>query len=735
MDLLSALNKEQKEAVLHVDGPLLILAGAGSGKTRALTYRIAYLISEENVHPASILAITFTNKAAKEMRGRIDELVGQYGDSIWVSTFHSMCVRILRRDIEKIGYVNSFIIFDYLDQQSVVKECIKELNINEKNFPPKSMLSEIGRAKDELITTEVFTKMHQTDFRMSKVAKIYELYQKKLKNNNALDFDDIIMLTVKLFVDNPEVLEYYQRKFKYILVDEYQDTNTAQYSLVSMLAQKYKNLCVVGDDDQSIYGWRGANIRNILDFEKEFKNAKVIKLEQNYRSTKTILEAANNVIKNNHGRKSKRLWTDNDKGDNIILLECNNEHEEAYFIANEIKRLSDEKNIKLRDFAVLYRINAMSRVIEDALMKAGIAYKIFGGLRFYDRKEIKDIVGYLRVIQNPSDNISLKRIINEPKRGIGNTTLDRAEKHADMAEVSIFSIISNASNISDLSRAATKLEDFVSMINVLRTLNNTMTASEMIKEVIERTGIIKKYEKEETTEAKVRIENIKELLSVALEFENESESEEKGLEQFLEHISLVTDVDKMDDESDYVVLMTLHSAKGLEFPVVFMAGLEEGVFPGYRSMADESELEEERRLCYVGITRAKEKLYITHTYSRTLFGNTTYNRASRFLDEIPNKYINAGETKKKEKKSVVKKQSYMNMFNPSISFKPQRTSQASKKTILEFNKGDQVEHKKFGLGIITTVEKEKDDYKLEIHFKGAGMKRLMASLANLVKIK
>ena len=737
MDLLSALNKEQKEAVLHVDGPLLVLAGAGSGKTRVLTHRIAHLISEENVHPASILAITFTNKAAREMRERIDTLVGQFSDYIWVSTFHSMCARILRRDIEKIGYGSNFVIFDYSDQQSVVKECLKELNINDKNFPPKSMLSEIGRAKDELITPEMFTKMYQTDFRMSKVAKIYELYQKKLKNNNALDFDDIIMLTIKLFMEHPEVLEYYQRKFKYILVDEYQDTNTAQYSLISMLAKRHGNLCVVGDDDQSIYGWRGANIRNILDFEKEFKDAKVIKLEQNYRSTKTILGAANSVIKNNHGRKSKKLWTDNEQGDCIKVLECNNEHEEAYFIANEIKRLREKENIKLRDFAVLYRINAMSRVIEEMFMKEGIAYKIFGGLKFYDRKEIKDIIAYLRVIQNPSDNISLKRIINEPKRGIGNTTLDTAEKHANGSGVSIFSIISNASNIPDLSRAASKLENFVSMINMLRTLKNTMTASEIIDEVIERTGIVKKYEEEDTIESQGRIENIKELLSVALEFENavEFENEEKGLEQFLEHISLVTDIDEMDEESDYVVLMTLHSAKGLEFPVVFMPGLEEGVFPGYRSMMDENELEEERRLCYVGITRAREKLYMTHAFTRTLFGNTTYNRVSRFLDEIPDKYINTGESKEPEKKSVVNKKTYINAFNPTISFKPQNTNQDDKKTTLEFNKGDQVEHKKFGFGIITSVEKEKDDYKLEIHFKGVGMKRLMASFANLVKIK
>ncbi|TYQ15054.1 UNVERIFIED_CONTAM: DNA helicase-2/ATP-dependent DNA helicase PcrA [Acetivibrio alkalicellulosi] len=733
MDLLTGLNKPQQEAVKHLDGPLLILAGAGSGKTRALTHRIAYMISEKNVHPASILAITFTNKAAKEMRERIDGLVGEFGDSIWVSTFHSMCVRILRRDIEKIGYDRSFVIFDYSDQQNVVKECLKELNLNDKNFPPKSMLETIGRAKDELITPEIYTKMYDQDFRMSKIAKIYELYQKKLKSNNALDFDDIIMLTIKLFLDNPEVLEYYQRKFKYILVDEYQDTNTAQYSLVSLLAKINKNLCVVGDDDQSIYGWRGANIRNILDFEKEFKDAKVIKLEQNYRSTKTILDAANCVIKNNCGRKNKSLWTDNNSGERIKISECPNEHEEAYFIASEIKRISEENNCKLRDIAVLYRINAMSRVVEEMLMREGITYKIFGGLKFYDRKEIKDIIAYLRVIQNPADNISLKRIINEPKRGIGNTTLDTAEKHAISRGVSIFSIISSASEIPELARAASKLEGFVSMISIFRTLKETMTAAEMIEEVVEKTGIIKNYESENTLEAQGRIENIKELLTVAMEFE--TENEDKGLERFLEHVSLVSDIDKMDNESDYVVLMTLHSAKGLEFPVVFMAGMEEGVFPGYRSMSDENELEEERRLCYVGITRAMKKLYMTHTYSRTLFGNTTYNRISRFLKEIPYDLIDDGSKKEVVKKSPAKKaEPLKNTFNPGVSFRGTSFNDFKKTITSQFNKGDQVEHKKFGVGIITSVEKENDDYKLEIHFKGAGMKRLMASFANLVKI-
>ncbi|RXE58121.1 DNA helicase PcrA [Acetivibrio mesophilus] len=740
MDLLKDLNKEQKEAVLHIDGPLLVLAGAGSGKTKVLTHRIAYLIQEKNVHPANILAITFTNKAAKEMRERIDRLVEDVGNSIWVSTFHSMCVRILRRDIEKIDYDKSFVIFDYTDQQNVVKDCLKELNLNEKNYPPKSILEMIGRAKDELITPDSYLKMYSGDFRMEKVARVYELYQKKLKQNNALDFDDIIMLTIKLFVDNPNVLDYYQRKFRYILVDEYQDTNTAQYSLVSLLAQGYRNLCVVGDDDQSIYGWRGANIRNILDFEKEFKDAKVIKLEQNYRSTQTILDAANHVIKNNLGRKNKSLWTDNKEGDGIKYLECLNEHEEAYFVASEIKRLCTEKNRSYKDFAILYRINAMSRVVEDVLMKEGISYKIFGGLKFYDRKEIKDVIAYLRVIQNPADNISLKRIINEPKRGIGNTTVDNAEKLANERGVSIFSIISSAAEIPELIRASAKLEKFVSLINSLRAQSMVMTASEMIGEVIERTGILKAYEEENTIEAQGRIENMKELLSVAMEFENENE--EKSLTDFLAHVSLVSDIDTMDEDSEYVALMTLHSAKGLEFPVVFLVGMEEGIFPGYRSMTSETELEEERRLCYVGITRARENLYMTSTFSRTLFGNTTYNRVSRFIKEIPGNLFESGTDKEKavEKtsgKTEAKKTDAVNKgFNPSVSFNtvsfkgPQKTAAPN----AELKVGDQVRHKLFGEGIITQREKDGDDFKLEIHFKGKGMKRLMESYANLTKL-
>ena len=743
MDLLEGLNKEQREAVLHGDGPLLILAGAGSGKTRVLTHRIAYLIKEKNVHPASILAITFTNKAAKEMRERIDKLVENNSDYIWVSTFHSMCVRMLRRDIDKIDYDKNFVIFDYADQQTVIKDCLKELNLNDKNYPPKSMLEMIGRAKDELITPDIYSKMYAQDFRMSKIAEIYELYQKKFKQNNALDFDDIIMLTIKLLLENPQVAEYYQRKFRYILVDEYQDTNTAQYSLISILAQEYKNLCVVGDDDQSIYGWRGANIRNILDFEKEFKDAKVIKLEQNYRSTQTILDAANYVIKNNLGRKNKSLWTDKKGGDKIKYLECSNEHEEAFLVANEIKRLNSEKNRPYKDFAILYRVNAMSRVIEEMFIREGISYKIFGGLKFYDRKEIKDVLAYLRVIQNPGDNISLKRIINEPKRGIGNVTVDTAEQLANKRGVSIFTIISSAQDIPELSRAWTKLDKFVSLINSFRVQSQIMTASEMIGEVIERTGILSGYEQENTVEAQTRIENIKELISVAMEFENENE--EKSLMDFLAHVSLVSDVDTMDEDSDYVTLMTLHSAKGLEFSIVFMVGMEEGIFPGYRSMTSETELEEERRLCYVGITRAMESLYMTSTFTRTLFGNTTFNRASRFVNEIPEEYFegNANENKGKTvnnstamgQKPKNKKVAADGGFDPTVSFNAASFKAPQNKGCTEvLDVGDQVRHKMFGEGIITHKEKDGDDFMLKIHFKGKGMKRLMAGYAKLEKI-
>ncbi len=1099
MELLKGLNKEQKEAALHVDGPLLILAGAGSGKTRVLTHRIAYLIKEKDVHPASILAITFTNKAAKEMKERVERLLGDMARDMWISTFHSTCVKILRRDIDKLGYDRSFVIFDTADQQTVIKSCLKELNLNDKNYPPRSVLEAIGKAKDELMDSTTFSKAYANDFRMSKIASIYELYQKKLKQNNALDFDDIIMLTIRLFNEVPPVLEFYQRKFKYIMVDEYQDTNTAQYVLISMLAHMHKNLCVVGDDDQcviegtristpegelrveeleegdsllcaagrgkilpgvlekklkkeyegivvkirtrsgkeikttpnhigfarlnsqpgvhyvylmykkgkgyrigqtqgvrsrkgeivnglfvrlnqehgdklwilkvcfdkeaaayfeqlysfkygipttvfhnvgrgisltqeyinrifaevdteaaaqrlmkelgifeeyphhvcnavirggtarqiinitafggketgsdagwcshriclntsgeelktrvvscslpvrngsrntwrveterkdydeadsyarkiagidenleilkrarltadssymympaahmkpsmsipvldngqivedvieqvefeeyrgyvydlsvphfrqyiangiavhnSIYGWRGANIRNILDFEKEFKNCKTVKLEQNYRSTGTILDAANNVIRNNTGRKSKKLWTENSEGGAIQNFIGNNEHEEAYFVANEIQKLKNAENREYKDFAILYRMNAQSRVVEEMLVKEGIPYKILGGLRFYDRKEIKDIIAYLRLIQNPSDDVSLKRIINVPKRGIGDATVDTAEGLAAKRGCSIFSIIGSAVEIPELQRASTRLDNFVTLIAKLRVFKDSMKVSKLIEEVINHTGILKELQDENTVEAETRIENIQEFISVALEFEEKSE--DQSLEALLAHVSLVSDVDNMEGEKDNVILMTLHSAKGLEFPVVFMVGMEEGIFPSYRSFSEESELEEERRLCYVGITRAREKLYMTNAFCRTLFGKTECYSSSRFLREIPAELLEnptkkekkafGGQTEKSMGVQQAKPAAFARTFGSFGAMGIARPASSE-----SFRVGDRVEHKKFGIGVISSVEKEKEDFKLEIQFKDAGMKRLMAGFANLKKVE
>ncbi len=828
MELLNGLNKEQKEAVLHNEGPLLILAGAGSGKTRVLTHRIAYLIKEQGIYPSSILAITFTNKAAREMRERIDSLIGDLSNDMWVGTFHSICIRILRRDIERLGYDRSFVIYDTSDQQVVIKECLKELNLNDKNFPPKSMLETIGKQKDELIDAEHFEKLYASDFRMGKIAKVYKLYEKKLKSNNALDFDDIIMNTIKLFKQCTEVLEYYQRRFRYVLVDEYQDTNTAQYTLVRLLSEAHQNLCVVGDDDQSIYGWRGANIRNILDFEKDFKKCKTIKLEQNYRSTQNILDAANFVISNNTGRKNKSLWTENKGGSKIVVCENDNEHEEALYAAREIQRLINSEDRKYKDFSILYRINAQSRVLEEMLMREGLPYKIVGGQKFYDRKEIKDIIAYLRLIQNPADNVSLKRIINVPKRGIGDTTVEHAENIAIENGLSIFTIISDAQEYPALGRAAQKLDSFAKMILRLRTMKETMSISELLDMVINDTGVLKEYEVENTVEAQSRVENIKELKSVALEFEKQNEL--NSLEEFLANISLVSDLDNLEEEQDYIVLMTMHSAKGLEFPVVFIPGLEEGVFPGYRAITEGLEqLEEERRLCYVGITRAREKLYLSNARFRTLFGNSSYNKPSRFLSEIPEHLVEYpfkpsrssfekentswGKTttwSKNGTSSYTGASSFMatpgnaqNLSNnrtPSYagtsSFtgtssnagttsatKPMGTSgstsqtsgtnktvaggslkdllnsnlvsrgfggtnmspsstvglgnplkSAASKSIAAtsgFSVGNKVEHKKFGRGTISKVTPDNGDEMLEIQFEGAGMKRLMASMANL----
>lgn len=731
MELLEGLNPQQKEAVLHTEGPILVLAGAGSGKTRVITHRIAYLIQEKGVAPWSILSLTFTNKAAREMRDRIEALIGARVLDIWSGTFHSCCVRILRREIERIGFNRDFVIYDTGDQETLIKDCLQRLGYNDRNFPPKQVLAYIGRAKDELISPEAYSINAASDFRMRKISDIYTLYQKKLKANNALDFDDILLHTLNIFDKNPDVLAYYQDKFKYILVDEYQDTNTAQYMLVSMLAKKHRNICVVGDDDQSIYGWRGANMQNILDFEKHFHGCRVIKLEQNYRSTERILDAANNVIKNNYGRKPKLLWTKNLTGEPVYVYKAFDERDEADFTAGMVRNAVARGDNNYGDFAVLYRINAQSRVFEDSFMKMGIPYRIIGAHKFYDRKEIKDIIAYLRVVNNPHDDISLKRIVNVPRRGIGKVTLDRAEQLAYDNGVSIYSILLEASKLSELTRASAKIKSFTDMLVKLRSLAEYLDLTELIKSVIDQSGIIKELEQEDTIEAKTRIENIREFQSVVLDFVRNSEEEDPGLNDFLAHVSLIADVDTMADEQDRVVLMTMHSAKGLEFPIVFLAGMEEGVFPSYRSIGEESEMEEERRLCYVGITRAREKLFLTFTKSRTLFGNTTYNRQSRFIDEIPEdllKHISEnGDLIKSDVRKSVTNQISADEWK-------QRTASFIKATELntdELVAGTRVLHKKFGAGTITAREPEGSDFKLEIDFDQFGMKRLLASYAKL----
>lgn len=731
MELLEGLNPQQKEAVLHTEGPILVLAGAGSGKTRVITHRIAYLIQEKGVAPWSILSLTFTNKAAREMRDRIEALIGARVLDIWSGTFHSCCVRILRREIERIGFNRDFVIYDTGDQETLIKDCLQRLGYNDRNFPPKQVLAYIGRAKDELISPEAYSINAASDFRMRKISDIYTLYQKKLKANNALDFDDILLHTLNIFDKNPDVLAYYQDKFKYILVDEYQDTNTAQYMLVSMLAKKHRNICVVGDDDQSIYGWRGANMQNILDFEKHFHGCRVIKLEQNYRSTERILDAANNVIKNNYGRKPKLLWTKNLTGEPVYVYKAFDERDEADFTAGMVRNAVARGDNNYGDFAVLYRINAQSRVFEDSFMKMGIPYRIIGAHKFYDRKEIKDIIAYLRVVNNPHDDISLKRIVNVPRRGIGKVTLDRAEQLAYDNGVSIYSILLEASKLSELTRASAKIKSFTDMLVKLRSLAEYLDLTELIKSVIDQSGIIKELEQEDTIEAKTRIENIREFQSVVLDFVRNSEEEDPGLNDFLAHVSLIADVDTMADEQDRVVLMTMHSAKGLEFPIVFLAGMEEGVFPSYRSIGEESEMEEERRLCYVGITRAREKLFLTFTKSRTLFGNTTYNRQSRFIDEIPEDLLKHISENSDLIKSDVRK-SVTNQI--SADEWKQRTASFIKATELntdELVAGTRVLHKKFGAGTITAREPEGSDFKLEIDFDQFGMKRLLASYAKL----
>lgn len=727
MNYLEGLNDRQREAVLTTEGPLLVLAGAGSGKTRVLTHRIAYLIEEKGVFPGNILAITFTNKAANEMKERIKKLINSKSVDMWIGTFHSICVRILRRDIDRIGYDRNFVIYDQDDQMTLVRDCIREKNLDDKMYKPNSVLSFISSQKDSLIDPDTCIKQNYNDFRKRNLGEIYELYQRRLRMSNALDFDDLILKTIELFVSNPDVLNYYQEKFKYILIDEYQDTNKPQYELVRLLSKKNMNICVVGDDDQSIYKFRGADIRNILEFEKDFPNTKVIKLEQNYRSTKTILEAANYVIQNNYGRKNKKLWTSNEEGSSVKLYKAMNEHDEANFVADKIKEMIESKDMSYSDFAVLYRTNAQSRVLEEALIKARIPYKIVGGLKFYDRKEIKDILAYLKLIQNPVDNISLKRIINVPKRGIGLRTLEKIEEYSNQRGESIYSAILDIEEIPGISqRAISNIRSFTTLINKFMAMKEVLGVKELIENVIDSTGYLGELEEDDSIEARTRIENIKEFISVAVDFEQNAE--EKTLEEFLASISLLSDIDKTEEGSENtVILMTLHSAKGLEFPVVFLTGMEEGMFPISRALTDEEELEEERRLCYVGITRAKQILYMTYAMLRTIYGNTMYNSVSRFIDEIPPELIQeCVESRSDNKEAAVDKEENRLFTGYTVTNTRKNVTDNSKK---EVGVGTKVKHKIWGIGTVVQVKGEGNNKEITVAFESQGIKKLMLSFA------
>ena len=736
-NMLDKLNERQKEAVLTTEGPVLVLAGAGSGKTTVLVNRIAYMISEKHIRPWNILAITFTNKAAREMKDRIERLLGDTAKDMWIGTFHSVCVRILRSCIDLLGYSRDFVIYDTADTKTVMKECLRELDIDEKSFPVRNVLSIISNAKNDLMDAATFENVYKSDYRMSIIAKIYYRYQTKLRKNNAVDFDDIILNTVKILSENPDVFSKYQDKFQYILVDEYQDTNNSQYLLINLLAQANRNLCVVGDDDQSIYKFRGANIGNILNFEDDYSDVQKITLDQNYRSTQNILDAANSVISNNKGRMGKSLWTSNGDGNKVFVYTGTNEYDEARYIARQIKKHFDEQG-SFSDCAILYRTNAQSRVIEEMLMRESVPYKVLSGLRFYDRKEIKDIIAYLRVVYNPNDDVSLARIINEPKRKIGNATLEKARNIAREKETSLYDVISHADDYPEFKTAIKKLLSFSEIIQSLIKLKDTVTIEDLTGRILNDTGYMPALVMEDTTESKTRIENLGEFISVITEFEK---NEETGntLGEFLENISLVSDIDGYDENEDSAVLMTIHSAKGLEFPIVFLSGLEEGLFPGMRSMESDDDIEEERRLCYVAITRAKEQLYITKTISRTIHGKTMPTTASRFFKEIPVEYLEDKTTLQPKVAKVMqdlgvrnaaapKKEVYMTKgFGSSV--KSSGSTDYSK-----FKAGDTIEHRTFGRGEILKATPCGNDCILEIQFESIGFKRLMAAFAKVKKI-
>ncbi|MFZ5639289.1 MAG: DNA helicase PcrA [Bacillota bacterium] len=739
MSLLEKLNPPQREAVTHTEGPLLILAGAGSGKTRVLTYRIAYLLHEGGVSPHNILAITFTNKAAKEMKERLADLIGIQSEYLWVCTFHAACVRILRREIGVLGYDRNFVIYDSADQQTLLKQCLKELNIDDKRFPPRAMAAGISGAKNKLWGPAEYEK-RAFDYYEQTVARVYELYQKKLRANNALDFDDLLTLTVRILEENPEVLRFYQDRFRYILVDEYQDTNHAQYRLINMLAQKHRNLCVVGDADQSIYGWRGADIQNILDFERDYPDTEVIKLEQNYRSTKVILEAAYKVIKNNQERKETRLWTENAEGAPIELFRAQDERQEAYFVADRIYRMHQEENKPYSEFAVLYRTNAQSRMVEEVLLKHNIPYTIVGGLKFYERKEIKDIIAYLRVILNPADTISLHRIVNVPRRGIGDTSVGKMTEYARGNGLTLFQAMGQVTEVPGLTGRVTKpVLELIKLINGWREKLADFTVTALVEEILDKTGYMRELQAENTVEAETRIENIKEFLSVTKDFDKHSE--EKSLEEFLAGISLVSDIDTYEDKSDAVVLMTMHSAKGLEFPVVFVVGMEEGIFPHSRSLLESAEMEEERRLFYVAITRAMEKLYLTCAWERNLYGNRMYNPRSRFIEEIPEHLLSGGE------EDGGARQGYGGRVVPFPA--PQAAGRPAKNASVPaaqgqpaatgaapglFRLGDKVMHAKWGQGVVVSVKGQGEDTELSIAFPDQGIKNLMVKYAPIKKV-
>ena len=743
MSIYDTLNPPQQEAVFHTEGPLLILAGAGSGKTRVLTHRIAHLIADKGVNPFNILAITFTNKAAQEMRERVDKLTGADGMSVWVATFHSTCVRILRRYIDRLGYDNRFTIYDSDDQKTLMKEICRKLNIDTKKYKERSLLAQISHAKDEMITPDEMELNAGGDFVKKKVAEVYREYQAALRRNNALDFDDLIVKTVELFQNCGDVLESYQEKFRYIMVDEYQDTNTVQFKFVSLLAARYGNLCVVGDDDQSIYKFRGANIGNILGFERVFPDAKVIRLEQNYRSTKNILNAANEVIANNAARKEKRLWTENPEGEKLHFRQFMNGFEEAEYVTGDIAKKKREHLADYRECAILYRTNAQSRLFEEKCLKANIPYKIVGGINFYARKEIKDLLCYLKTINNSADDLAVRRILNVPKRGIGATTVGRVQDYADYMNVSFYDALRVAEEVPSIGRSLNKIEGFVTFIQSLKSKAQAYSVTEILEEVIDLTGYVDELKAEDTEESRARIENIDELISKTVSYEEamKAEGREATLSGFLEEIALIADIDTVDPDQDYVLLMTLHSAKGLEFPYVYLAGMEDGMFPSSMCIFsdDPTDMEEERRLCYVGITRAMKELTLTSARQRLVRGETQYNKVSRFVREIPRELVELGTTIQEHKPSMQEtpspKNSYMQM-RQTFRAKPfeAQNFKVTKAASLDYGVGDTVRHIKFGVGIVRDIVEGGRDYEVTVDFDKVGVKKMFAGFAKLKKI-